>query len=298
MKKKRSFGKSKSFFASSARPRNGRASAHRSPYVANKTPPLGQHFLRGSWAARALVEAARISETDTAVEIGPGTGILTRELLAKGARVIAIEKDPPLVAELHKTFAAEIEQKKLELIPADIRDVSPEKLGLQSGAYTLAANIPYYITGEIIRMFLTAEIYPRTIALLVQKEVAQRIVSKKESILSLSVKAFGVPRVAAKVSRGNFSPPPSVDSAIIVIEHISKEFFDEIREEDFFKVVRMGFSSKRKLLAGNLSKEFGSKNEILAVFTECGIEEKARAEDVPLPKWKLLVKALVSGRRR
>lgn len=256
------------------------------------TPRLGQHFLRGTWAARALVEAAHISRGEIVLEIGPGEGALTRELLATGASVIAIEKDPALVAKLQEVFPDEIAQGQLKVVEADIRDVSGNMLGLRSGGYSLAANIPYYITGEIIRTFLTEEAPPRTMALLIQKEVAQRIVSKKESILSLSVKAFGVPKIAAKVSRGNFSPPPSVDSAILVVDSISRDFFEAVDEKSFFSLVRAGFASKRKLLAGNISKQFGSKTLATEALARCGIPENARAEEVPLEKWKLLASEL------
>src|SRR3989338_10857298 len=111
-------------------------------------------------------------------------------------------------------------------------------------------------------MFLEAPIQPRTMALLVQKEVAQRVVASKETILSLSVKVYGTPKIIAKVSRGNFSPPPSVDSAILAITNISRGFFKDIDEESFFKLVRAGFSSKRKQLAGNLAR-FVSKPSVL-----------------------------------
>ena len=263
--------------------------------MGRKGARLGQHFLTGAWAARALARAAEISENDTVLEIGPGKGALTRELLALGARVIAIEKDEALAEKLRRAFAQEISNERLQLIEKDIRDFDPRILKLEARSYCLAANIPYYITGEIIRIFLTAEAQPRTIAFLVQKEVAERIVARdgKESILSISVKAYGKPRIVAKVTRGNFSPPPSVDSAILIISGISREFFAGIKEEKFFQLVRAGFASKRKLLAGNLSGKFGfTKPEILKVFGGCGVPEYARAEDVPLPKWKCLARRL------
>lgn len=255
--------------------------------INRKTPKLGQHFLVGAWAARKLTQAADISANDTVLEIGPGTGALTRELLTTDAHVIAIEKDPSLHERLRKSFIAEIESGQLTLIENDVRNFNPRNCGLRASGYILAANIPYYITGEIIRTFLSSDTPPRTIALLVQKEVAQRIIAKKESILSLSVKAYGTPQIVAKVARGNFSPPPSVDSAILLISDISKGFFEEVPENLFFNVVRAGFSSKRKLLASNLSSNFGfTKPEIFDVLKTCGIEEKARAEDVTLFQWK------------
>lgn len=252
---------------------------------------LGQHFLRAPWAAHALVEAAGITHKDTVLEIGPGTGALTGEILKTGARVIAIEKDEALVQTLRAAFAEEIAVGTLSIIEGDVRNAVPDELGLRSGEYILAANIPYYITGEIIRAFLTARAQPKTMALLVQKEVAERVArSHKESILSLSVKAYGIPRFAAKVARGNFSPPPAVDSAILVVERISRTFFKDLSEDDFFRVVKRGFSAKRKLLAGNLAS-FG-KEKVASAFLAAGIAPKARAEDVPLTAWKELAKAL------
>lgn len=250
---------------------------------------LGQHFLIHSWAARALAHAAAPRPGETIVEIGPGKGVLTRELLTLGT-VVAIEKDESLVAVLQDTFRSEIERGDLTLVPADIRDVTPESIGIQGG-YVVAANIPYYITGEIIRQFLSAARKPRAMALLIQKEVAQRIASDTESILSLSVKAFGTPKIVEKVSKKHFSPPPSVDSAILLIDCISHDFFADLQEEHFFRVVRAGFASKRKFLANNLATVFG-KERATAALHACGIAEKARAEDVPLEAWKQLAKEL------
>lgn len=262
---------------------------------------MGQHFLTGQWAARTLAGATRVAPDETILEIGPGKGALTRELLKFG-RVVAIEKDATLVETLQKTFADEIASGRLNIICDDVRSISPEQLGL--GKYVVAANIPYYITGEIIRQFLTAPRQPRAMALLVQKEVAERIIGTrrlpagrqgKESILSLSVKVFGTPRVVAKVSRGNFSPPPNVDSAILLIEDISRGRFSDTDENMFFKVVKAGFSSKRKLLASNLGA-LCAKETIAAAFTTCGIPEKSRAEDIPLEQWVRLATALRRAR--
>ena len=253
---------------------------------------LGQHFLTGTWAAKKLVEAAGIGAEDLVLEIGPGKGALTDELLKTGARVVAIEKDVDLVAQLRGGSRRD----RLVVINADVRDIDPRALGLRAGRYILAANIPYYITGEILRTFLSAEEQPTTMALLVQKEVAERVVARdgKESILSISVKAYGEPGIAAKVARGNFSPPPSVDSAILVVRHISRTFFENIDEEFFFNVVRLGFSSKRKLLASNLAKEFG-REKVGDAFGAAGLPEKARAEDVALEQWKSLAGSLFDG---
>jgi len=250
---------------------------------------LGQHFLNAEWVARDLLASLNVAKEETILEIGPGKGALTEKLLATGRRVVAIEKDEILVARLREKFASEIAAGKLILVENDVRNVEPEKLGL--GAYVLAANIPYYITGEIIRQFLETAHQPRAAALLIQKEVAERIVARdgKESILSLSVKAYGKPRIIAKVPKGCFNPPPSVDSAILLIDAISRNFFTGISEEQFFTVVRAGFSAKRKLLASNLLKVASHARTTLA---EAGIKEDARAEDVPLEKWGALARLI------
>ncbi len=254
---------------------------------------LGQHFLKHAWAAAKLAHAVGVQPGETIVEIGPGKGVLTRELLAL-APVVAIEKDPMLVGILRETFSEEIESGRLEIIEGDVRDFVPEKESL--GNYVVAANIPYYITGEIIRQFLVCVEQPRAMALLIQKEVAQRITSEKESILSLSVKAYGSPKIVEKVSRTHFSPPPSVDSAILAVTNISKAFFDTVSEDAFFKVVHAGFASKRKFLSNNLAVVYG-KEAVTAAFTACGIPEKARAEEVALAKWKVLTACLLLGHR-
>lgn len=272
-----------------------RVLAHHSPYVARKKGArLGQHFLTGQWAARALAQAVDVRSLETIVEIGPGKGALTRELLALGP-VVAIEKDQALVEVLRKSFAEDIASGKLRLVREDIRNSTSETLGLER--YVIAANIPYYITGEIIRQFLTAKRQPRAMALLVQKEVAERILARdgKESILSLSVKAFGTPKIVAKVSRGNFSPPPTVDSAVLLVDDISRDRFGVGEERAFFKAVRAGFASKRKFLSSNLSGVF-DKRSVVAAFTACGIPEKIRAEDLTLARWLELSRRLYAAR--
>ncbi len=243
---------------------------------------LGQHFLIHAWAARALAHAVSLKDGEVFVEIGPGKGILTRELLALG-QVVAVEKDDGLIPRLHETFAEHLASGRLRLVHSDVRDVTPESLGV--GAYVVAANIPYYITGEIIRQFLTAPHPPRALALLVQKEVAQRAVSSKESLLSLSIKAYGSPKITDKVSKKHFSPPPKVDSAILLIEGVSRDFFRDLSEDHFFAVLHAGFASKRKVVSNNLSTVYG-KEQATAALEKAGVPEKARAEDIHLETWR------------
>jgi 16S rRNA (adenine1518-N6/adenine1519-N6)-dimethyltransferase len=252
---------------------------------------LGQHFLTAAWAARSVAEAADIKKTGIVLEIGPGEGALTQELLGHADKVIAVEKDTALITHLHTRFADEIASGKLQVVESDIRDIQPESLGLAPHSYAIAANIPYYITGEIIRTFLTAAAQPHTMSLLVQKEVAERIArSAKESLLSLSVKAYGMPKYVATVPRGAFHPAPQVDSAILSVSNISRDFFSALSEEAFFDLLHAAFGSKRKMLFGNLkSADIFVTEEQLA---HCNIAIKARAEDVPLASWKCLATLL------
>lgn len=261
--------------------------------MAQKGARLGQHFLTNPHYAEILVREAGITGSDAALEIGPGEGMLTRELLKAAKSVVAVEKDEMLAQKLQETFAGDIASGKLKVIAGDIRDIEPKEIGLEAGKYILAANIPYYITGELLRRFLETDTQPSTIAFLMQKEVAQRILSEKESILSISVKVYGVPRIAAKVSRGNFNPPPSVDSAILLVEHISKNNFVGVEEKRFFELVRAGFAAKRKLLANNLG-EIVDREKVLTAFKENEIDEKSRAENLHVGSWLLLARKLLS----
>jgi len=253
---------------------------------------LGQHFLTAPGIARAVGAAAGVGPGVTVLEIGPGRGILTHELLELGGTVIAVEKDPALVEHLKERFHEALDLGVLTIVEGDIRDVPPESLGLKDHSYVLAANIPYYITGDIIRTFLESKVQPQQMALLVQKEVAERIArNKKESILSLSVKTYGTPKYIKTVSRGSFSPAPKVDSAILAIENISRDFFSNISEARFFEVVKAGFASKRKMLAGNL-KKIASTEHIEKAFRACDLKPNVRAEDVSLKEWGCLVEEL------
>lgn len=251
---------------------------------------LGQNFLLHAQTAERIANASGISKDDTVLEIGPGTGKLTRALLLRAKRVIAIEADAELIPTLTETFKKEIAEGALTLIRGDVRTFDPASL---QKSYHLVANIPYYITGEIIRQFLTTPRQPQSITVLVQKEVAERIArAKKESLLSLSVKAYGTPKYQFTVPRGAFFPAPSVDSAVLSIQNLSKKAFtDEKEEVHFFSVLHAGFAHKRKLLARNL-ESVASEEKIIAVFEEIGIPKKARAEDLSVSTWLLLSRAL------
>jgi 16S rRNA (adenine1518-N6/adenine1519-N6)-dimethyltransferase len=156
----------------------------------------------------------------------------------------------------------------------------------------LVANIPYYITGEIIRTFLSTKHKPTSMTLLVQKEVAERIArSKKGSLLQIAVKIFGTPAYEFTVPRGAFKPAPNVDSAVISIRDIKAPFSSAARESRFFEILRAGFAHKRKLLARNL-ETVAAPEAIIRGFEAAGLDKKARAEDLSLSAWRSLAETL------
>ena len=166
-------------------------------------------------------------QNDVILEIGPGKGKLTERLLENSEHVIAIEKDNELFEFLKEKFSAQIKNGSLVLIHDNILNFNASAYGLAPSAYKIIANIPYNITGAILKKFLTADRQPERMVLLVQKEVAERIVARdgKESILSISVKAYGEPKMVMKVPARYFSPAPKVDSAVIAINNISRKNF-------------------------------------------------------------------------
>jgi 16S rRNA (adenine1518-N6/adenine1519-N6)-dimethyltransferase len=255
---------------------------------------LGQNFLMHQAIAERIADAARLPEGAVVLEIGPGTGMLTRALVARAKKVIAVEADAELITLLEEKFRDDIASGKLSLVHADIRTFDPATYSLLPSGYCLVANIPYYITGEIIRQFLTGAPKPSSMTLLVQKEVAERIArAQKESLLSLSVKVYGVPKYEFTVPRGSFVPKPNVDSAVLSVRLIKSPFKSAKEESWFFEILRAGFAHKRKFLSGNLSA-LAPKDKVKKALEAAGIALKARAEDVALPAWRALALLLSS----
>jgi 16S rRNA (adenine1518-N6/adenine1519-N6)-dimethyltransferase len=274
---------------------------------------LGQHFLTSTHVLEQIIAAAHIEKGERVLEIGPGTGILTRALLDAGVKVLAVEKDDRAIELLKEKFAKEIASEDLSVLHDDILEMRKAgEAGILSGAgtdgqrkpesipasFAVVANIPYYITGAILESFLEHEPRPTRMILLVQREVAERIVARgdhgeseggKESILSISVKAFGTPKLVARVPRGAFNPPPTVESAILSIEEISDRLFREnnVEIQAFFRILKAGFAHKRKLLKKNLIEVFGEETraKIDDIWKQNNLDEKIRAEDVPLEMW-------------
>ncbi len=273
---------------------------------------LGQNFLVSKKITERVVETANLNPDDIVLEVGPGKGIFTRvllERLTKG-KLIAVEKDKKLVEVLKQNFRS---YKNLIIIHDDILKFNPSNFKLHSFRYKIVANIPYYLTSIFIRNFLQSDYQPSKMVLIVQKEVAKRIAAKdgRESILSISVKSYGQPRIIKFVPARYFSPQPKVDSAILLIDNISKNFFESIAAEKlsslkkknlrnnkkntgfsrftkeveriFFELVKKGFSGKRKLLKNNLKCD-------LVILKKCGIQENIRPENLTLENWKSVLK--------
>lgn len=242
-----------------------------------------------------MVEAGEVGEGDSVLEIGPGTGVLTQAILNTGACVVAVEADERAVEVLSSRFAYEIAQKRLEIVHGDIRtlDIAHISPSLLPHTYKVVANIPYYLSGMLFRTFLETAFQPKNIVFLVQKEVAERISrDKKESLLSLGVKVYGTPHYISTVKRGNFTPPPAVDSAIIAIDAISRKSFTNIEESYFFTILHAGFKSKRKQLLGNLSSLL-PRDILVTIFNELTLPLDVRGEDLPFTTWLKLTEALL-----
>ncbi len=271
---------------------------------------LGQNFLKSKEVINKIIETADLSENDVVLEIGPGKGVLTEKILEKAGKVIVIEKDDRLIGFLEEKFSEDIEKGKLKIIHDDILDFDinlwrqsflKENNNSEILKYKVVANIPYYITGQIIRKFLSSETQPEKMVLMVQKEVAKRIVDEVGSLLSMSVKVYGEPKYIKTVKAKYFSPPPKVDSAVLLIDNISKDFFKSLRhpmsklsneknEKDFFNLIKAGFSHKRKVLINNLKTDWDfvenlSKDEIGDMFEKANIPLKARAENLSKKDW-------------
>ena len=244
---------------------------------------LGQHWLLDPKVTTTMLKAGPVGPEDVVLEIGPGTGALTAELLKVAKQIIAVETDSRLITLLQQKFSESIKSGRLKLIAADIRTIEPDELGLVTGGWKLVANIPYFLTGLLLRKFLTHHNQPQQIIVMVQNEVGERVVTtnNKESLLSISVKMFGTPRYVAKVPASAFQPTPKVDSCILTIDNISRAHFQTTSEETFFNLVKHGFAHKRKKLISNLKLT-------VEQFKPCGLDPQIRAETVSLEQWLCL----------
>ena len=247
----------------------------------NKT--MGQNFLINEDIIKKTIEAADLNENDTILEVGPGLGILTKELAQKARKVITIEKDKEIVEVLKKELE---DYKNVEIICGDILEINLEFLK----NYKVVANIPYYLTSHLIRILLELENQPKEITILIQKEVAERICASppKMTLLAISVQFYTRPEIISYISKEDFWPEPKIDSAIMKITDIKKP--EDINIKKFFKLVKAGFSSPRKQLVNNLSNKLNiNKEEIKTALTECNLDIQVRAERLQITDWVKLL---------
>ncbi len=248
---------------------------------------LGQNFLHDPFALIAITEAAAIRPTDIILEIGPGLGSLTRYLAAAARQVIAVELDADLIPPLE---AVTQYYENIRIIQGDILKISPNEL-IKEPDYLVVANIPYYITSAIIRHLLENKNKPRRIVLTIQKEVATRICAEpgSMSLLALSVQVYGKPRISKHIPANAFFPSPRVDSTILCIDIYPSPKIQSELLEIFFKLIKAGFSQKRKTLRNSLSSGLHiNANEAASLLKKANIDPMRRAETLSIEEWKTL----------
>ncbi len=258
---------------------------------------LGQNFLMDEGALAKVVAAAELSADDTVLEIGPGLGSLTRRLAQAAGRVIAIELDQTFLPALESVLKS---YSNVQIIHGDILQFPPSSFRLPP-SYKVVANIPYYITSAVIRHLLEAEARPSRIVLTVQREVAERMCAGpgEMSLLAVSVQFYSAPKIAARLSAGAFYPRPEVDSAVVRLDVRPQPSVAVEEVEAFFRVVKAGFSQKRKQLRNALSGGLQMENEAVDdALARAGIDPKRRAETLTLEEWDLLTDAIGKNERR
>lgn len=252
---------------------------------------LGQHFLQDEQIIEKILTVAQISKEDVLLEIGPGTGALTRKLVERAKKVIAVELDHRMVQYLEETFQT---SEGLSILEANILEVDLSELLLQSGfhvgQYKIVANLPYYITAPIVRTLLSLKIHPQNLTLMVQKEVALRMTAQpgSMSLLSLMVQYYCDAQIAFFVPATAFDPPPNVESAVIELRPM--RVYDDEQDRRMFRIARAGFAARRKTLANNLASSFQmEKIRIEQALASLGLRADIRAQALSVAEWRGLV---------
>jgi 16S rRNA (adenine1518-N6/adenine1519-N6)-dimethyltransferase len=236
---------------------------------------LGQHWLHDDAMLEAICDSADVTADDVVLEVGPGLGTLTKKLIARGARVVAVEFDTDLAAQL----PSRVQSDALTVIHQDI-------LG-----YKVVANIPYYLTSNLIRVLSESTNPFSTAAILIQKEVAERVAASpgQMSLLSVSAQFYCDVSLDIEVPARLFTPPPKVDSQVLVLRYRSEPLYENVDTKQFFRLVKAGFSQKRKTLVNSLSGGLAiSKDEARAMLQAADIAENTRAQALSLDDWYAL----------
>lgn len=255
--------------------------------MAGPKKSLGQHWLKDRFVLADIADEVGITKDDTVLEIGPGLGTLTSELLRRAKNVVAVELDASLAKKLPGQFpGTALEVVNQDILTYDLRAL-PEN-------YKVVANVPYYITSKIVRLLTTSVNKPHSIALLVQKEVAERMAAQAGdmSILAVSAQLYADVRLGSVVPAEYFTPPPKVDSQVVVLTIRRESLLASEDEKLFFRIVKAGFSAKRKKLRSSMASGLGiEKNDATLLLQRAAINPDNRAEDLSLNDWIRLMKA-------
>jgi len=252
-----------------------------SKYVLRLNTDLGQHFLIDREVLDTIVDAPNIQKEDTIVEIGPGIGVLTKELLSRAGKVIAIELDERLIPML-ETYVED--NPKLEAIQGNAL-----KTPMPTEPYKVVANIPYHITSPLLRhVFLESEVHPSSLTLLIQKEVARKICDTEHAgLLTILVGLFGTSEVLIDVPPAAFLPPPKVDSAVLHIECYPEPLANDEELEKIFLFTKLAFSKKRKMLSNSI----GTQPDGSELLQKAEIDAQRRPETLTVEEWITLARS-------
>lgn len=246
---------------------------------------LGQHWLSDQSALKAMVESALVKKDDTVLEIGPGMGTLTDELLGAGAKVLALEFDHELILKLQKKYKG---NEQIEIREGDIRRFD---FGSMAMGFKVVANIPYYLTANLLRALIDTDNKPVIASLLVQKEVAERIGAKpgQLSFISVATQVFYDAILSDLVPAHLFDPPPKVDSQILILVKRGQPLFKNLDTKVFFKLLKAGFDQKRKKIKTSLAGGLGvGKGEVTKLLAEANIQPDLRPQELTLEQWDAL----------
>lgn len=249
---------------------------------------LGQHWLHDRFVLDHIADCAELGDVDTVLEVGPGLGTLTSILLRRAEKVVAVEFDKELARKLPGQFPG----KDLQVIHQDILQFDTRLL---PAGYKVVANVPYYITSKIIQKFMTDENRPSMVVLLIQKEVAERAAARpgEMSVLAVSAQLYADVSLGDVVPAEYFTPPPKVDSQVLILRTKTPQLPAGVSERQFFRVVKAGFSAKRKKLRSSLSGGMAIEKSIAeTLLRQSGISPDARAEDISMDEWRALAAAV------
>jgi 16S rRNA (adenine1518-N6/adenine1519-N6)-dimethyltransferase len=260
----------------------------------------GQNFLLDEAVLDKMLKASNISTDDAVFEIGPGIGNLTQKLCEEAGEVVSVEKDPkflPILKSLAKNY------KNFHFEIADALEFDFQKYFIERGrgekGYKVVANIPYFVTGKILQVLTSAKFKPKSVTVLMQKEVAERVAAKpgEMSILSVAVQIFGEPTIAGLVGAESFYPAPKVDSAILHIDMFEQPRYEIEDEKKFFSLVKSCFAGKRKQIHNTLNNNYGlDKDVVLKLLDTIGVKPEARPQELSLEQWIALYKNLVTSK--